>query len=242
MKHGFCVFVLFALPGLALAQDAPPVPPPLLEGTVDFSFVATTGNSSTQSMGLSGDTLYRPASWEIRNKVSYVRARTGDELSAQALTYLGRAARKITPRLSGYGQYDYMRDLFAGIEHRNAVMGGVEFLLTNTAPHTLTLFGGVGYVNEQRVTGADVSTGAVDAGWAYKLKVSSTAEFTDDFRWGTSFYDTADWRIGHVAAFTTRINNLLSLKVSHTTRHVNFPPPGFKNTDTITAVALVAKF
>lgn len=106
-----------------------------------------------------------------------MRAKTADELSAQSLVYLFRAARRITPRLSGYGQFDYTRDRFAGIEHRNALLGGVEYLLFNTAPHDLKLFGGVGYVNEQRLTGDDVSTGALDAGWAYKLKVSETAEF-----------------------------------------------------------------
>jgi putative salt-induced outer membrane protein YdiY len=48
--------------------------------------------------------------------------------------------------------------------------------------------------------------------------------------------------LNHVAAVTAKISTLLSLKVSHTTRFVNFPPPGFDKTDTITAVALVAKF
>jgi len=56
------------------------------------------------------------------------------------------------------------------------------------------------------------------------------------------FYESADWRIGHAAALTTKVHGILSLKLSHTIRYVNFPPPGFDNTDTITSVALVAKF
>jgi putative salt-induced outer membrane protein YdiY len=35
---------------------------------------------------------------------------------------------------------------------------------------------------------------------------------------------------------------IFSLKVSNTIRYVNQPVPGFQTTDTITAVALVAKF
>ncbi len=233
-----------ALPAGSAAQDPPkePPPPPRFEGTADFSFVSTTGNTSTQSIGLAGDTMYRPNGWEIRNKAAFVRAKTGDDLSAQSIVYLFRAARKITARLSGYGQFDYTRDRFAGIEHRNAALGGLEYRLLETAPHDLKLFGGVGYVNEQRLTGEDVSTGAVDAGWAYTLKVSETADLTDDFRWGASFDESSDWRVNHVAALTTRVHSILSLKVSHTTRYVNFPPPGFEKTDTITSVALVAKF
>jgi len=153
-----------------------------------------------QSIGLSGDVTYRPASWEIRNRAVFVRAEDEGEVSAQSLAYLFRASRKLAPRLSVYGQYDYARD------------------------------------------GEDVSTGALDTGWAYKLRISATADFTDDFRWVESFYDSSDWRISHVAALTARVHSFLSLKVSHSTRYVNFPPAGFDNTDTIAAVALVAKF
>jgi putative salt-induced outer membrane protein len=242
VKRFICAFVLFAIPALAAAQAPAPAPLPLREGTVDFSFVATTGNSSTQSVGLSADVIYRPDSWEIRNRAAFVRAEANDELSAQAFMYLFRAARKVTPRLSAYGQYDYVRDRFAGIGHRNAVLGGAEYLLVDQAPHILKVFGGLGYANEQRLTGEDVSTGVLDAGWAYKAKLSATAEFTDDLRYGASFYESKDWRLGHVAAVTARLTQLLSLKVSHTTRYSNFPPPGFEKTDTVTAVALVAKF
>ena len=231
---------LLVLPALAAAQ-APPAPP-LVEGSVDFSFVSTTGNSDTLSMGLAGDVIYRPESWEIRNKAAFVRAETGNEVSAQSFAYLFRAARAITPRLAGYGQYGYTRDTFAGIEHRNEVIGGLEYQLVNRAPHSLKVFGGLGYVNEQRLTGDDVSTGALDTGWAYKWSLSKTAELTDDFRWDESFYDGSDWRIGHAIALTTKVASILSLKVSHTVRYMNFPPPGFEKTDTIAAVALVAKF
>ena len=242
MKRLVCALFLLVAPAVAGAQDAPPAPPPRVEGSVNFSFVSTTGNSDTQSIGLAGDAIYRPGAWELRNKAAFVRASTGEEVSAQSLVYLFRAARKLAPRLSGYGQYDYARDLFAGIEHRNGVMGGVEYQLLDTAPHSLAVFSGLGYVNEQRSAGEDVSTGAFEAGSAYKLKISANADFTDDFRWGASFYESSDWRIGHIAALTTRIHTFLSLKVSHNIRYVNFPPPGFEKTDMISAVALVAKF
>ena len=241
MRRFACAWFLCLWPGLAAAQ-APPAPPPLREGTVDFSFVSTTGNSSTQSVGLSADVIFRPDSWEIRNRAAFVRAESDDTVSAQAFAYQFKAARKVTSRLSAYGQYDYLRDTFAGVDHRNGVLGGADYLLLGRERQSLKVFGGLGYANERRITGDDVSTGVLDTGWAYKLKFSATAEFTDDLRYGASFYASKDWRLGHVAAVTARLTQLLSLKVSHTTRYSNFPPPGFEKTDTITAVALVAKF
>jgi putative salt-induced outer membrane protein YdiY len=41
---------------------------------------------------------------------------------------------------------------------------------------------------------------------------------------------------------TTKLASGLSLKVSNAIRYANFPPPGFKKTDSVTSVAIVAKF
>ncbi len=227
-----------------LPKVAPPpnAPPPFREGSLDFSFLAATGNSDAQTIGLSGDIIFRPDDWEIRNRAGFLRAETDDELTAEAFFYNFRAARKITPRLSAYGQYDYLRDRFAGIDHRNVLTGGLDYLLVDQGPHRLSLFGGLGYLNEQRLAGDDISTAVFDAGWAYRLKFSDTAEFTDDFRYDQSLSDGDDWRIGHTAALSAKLTSLFSLKVSHNIRYVNAQPPGFDKTDTITAVALVAKF
>jgi len=46
----------------------------------------------------------------------------------------------------------------------------------------------------------------------------------------------------HTIAVTAKLTTLLSLKVSNAVRFSNFPAPGFKKTDTVTAVALVAGF
>ena len=84
---------------------------------------------------------------------------------------LFRASRALTPRLSAYGQYDYLRDAFAGIEHRNSLEGGLSFLAVDTAVHKLRLDGGLGYTNEQRVIGDDVSTATGTLGAALQAEV-----------------------------------------------------------------------
>jgi putative salt-induced outer membrane protein len=246
-------FVALGLPVVAAAQAPAPAalpavvadkdkPPPFREGTVDFSFIAATGNSDSQTLGLAGDVIVRPDGWEIRNRAGFIRAETDDELTAEAFYYNFRAARKLTARLSAYGQYDYLRDTFAGIEHRSVITGGLDYLVVDRAPHRLSVFAGLGYLNEQRVSGDDLSTAVLDAGWAYRLKFSESAEFTDDFRYDQSLSNGDDWRIGHTAALAAKLTGLFSLKVSHNIRFVNDPPPGFDQTDTLTAIALVAKF
>jgi len=114
------LIVVSGFSGLARAQ-APPAPPPEREGSAEFAFVGTTGNSSTQTIGLGGEFIYRPSPWESKLKVSYVRNEVEDQLRAQAVVLTLRAQRPIKPRLSGYGQYGYQRDRFAGLLDRNTV-------------------------------------------------------------------------------------------------------------------------
>jgi putative salt-induced outer membrane protein YdiY len=54
--------------------------------------------------------------------------------------------------------------------------------------------------------------------------------------------DGNDWRAGNNATVSAKLTTIFSLKVSNTIRFVNQPVPGFLKTDTVTAIALVAKF
>jgi putative salt-induced outer membrane protein YdiY len=238
-----CLLALY--PALVLAQAAPPAPappPPAREGSVEFAFIGTTGNSSTQTIGVGGEAIVRPDQWVVRNRAAFIRNKSGETLMAESFQYLFRAERALSPRVAAFGEYTYFRDEFAGIEHRNAVVGGVSYKVLNQPAQVLSVDGGLGYLNEHRLIGPDVSSGTYSFGGAYNLKLSSTAELTDDFRFTGTFALADDWRVANIVAIAAHLTTLFSLKASHTVRHVNAPVPGFKSTDTNTAIALVAKF
>ena len=235
------LMVLGGLPRLASAQTPPP-PPPEREGSAEFAFVGTTGNSSTQTIGVGGEYIYRPSPWEARLKVSYVRNEAEDQLRAQAFLFTARAQRLLRPRLSGYGQYGYQRDRFAGILDRNTIEGGVLYSVIEQAPQKLIVDAGLGYANEQRLLGPNLSTAILGAGGIYTLKISDTSELSEDGHFVFSLSESRDWRYANALALTAKVTTIFSLKVSNIIRYVNQPVVGFKNTDALTAVALVAKF
>ena len=241
-----CVLVCLPLPAFAqapaAAPAAPPPPPPKQEGTAEFAFVGTTGNASTQTIGLNGEFIVRPEQWVITNKAAFIRNESESELTAQSFGYLFRAARTLSPRLSAFGEYAYFRDTFAGVAHRNSLVGGMSYKIVDLPKHVFFTDAGLGYMNEQRLAGDDVSSATWSLGAGYKWKISDTAEFTEDFRMTGLFTDAADWRVLQVAAITARLTQLFSLKVSNTVRYAHAPVPGFQTTDTSTSVALVAKF
>jgi putative salt-induced outer membrane protein len=239
----FVALIAFSLlPRVALAQTTPPPPPPEREGSAEFAFVGTTGNSSTQTIGLGGEFIYRPAPWESKIKVSYVRNEAEDQLRAQAFVLTLRAQRPIQPRLAGYGQYGYQRDRFAGILNRNAAEVGLAYTLLQETPHKLIVDAGLGYANEERLLGNNLSTATLGGGALYTLKISDTSELTEDGHLVFSLAQGSDWRYANAVALTAKISTKLSLKLSNTIRYLNAPVVGFKNTDAVTAVALVAKF
>lgn len=224
------------------AQTPGPPPPPSFEGSAELSYVGTTGNSDTQSLGAGTTLIVRPGEWTVTNKSAIIRSEDRGVVRAQSTSIATQAGRHVTPRLSIVGSHAYSRDRFAGFNHRNAVEGGLTFDAVKAERHTLVLEKGAGYASERRRTGPDVSSAIGSAGALYKLKVSTTASFENDARLVYSFEDGRDQRLTNVASLSARLNSLFSLKAKHTTRWVRKPAPGFRTTDTITAIALVAKF
>jgi putative salt-induced outer membrane protein len=238
------VFIGASLSAPVLAQQpaVPPPPPPPQEGTAEFAFVGTSGNSSTQAIGLGGDVTVRRALWTYNGKVAYVHNEAEGVLQAESFAGLFQVSRTLKPRLAAYGKYGYLRNTFAGIENRNSISGGVEYLVIQPEPHRLKVNAGIGYANEQRVIGEDLSTPEFLTGASYKWTISPTADLKDDYDFSVSFSDAGDWRTANIATVTAKLTTLFSLKLSNIVRYVHEPVSGFENTDTITSIALVAKF
>ena len=243
------LLVSLPLPAVGAAQvpapaqpAAPPPPPPKLEGTAELAFVGTTGNASTNTLSVGGELISRPDRWVLTTRANAVRNKSEGELTAESLLLGFRGERALTSRLSAFGEYAYFRDEFAGVDHRNAVTGGLAVKLLETAVQTLAVDAGLGYLNEQRLAGDDVSSATYGGGGRYQWKISPTATLDEEVRLTGTFALAEDWRLAQRISLTARVTELLSLKVSNTIRYLHFPPPGFKTTDTTTSIALVAKF
>jgi putative salt-induced outer membrane protein len=226
--------------GTAAAQAPPPEPPPGVEGSAQFTFLNTNGNAETQSLGTGGELVWRPGVWTHATKVAFAQNETDGSLSARSLTGLFRSSRKLNERLSGYGQYDYLRDVFAGIDQRHVAEAGLSFQAVDNARQKLRLDGGVGYLHQEspleELDSATLSTAA-----QYRLALSATSEFKYEPRYLLTLSDTGAWKFDQEAALAVAINSVMALKLSHIIRYSADPPIGFEKTDTIMAVSLVAK-
>lgn len=245
MKTGLVLAFAF-VPGLALAQaapaPAPAPPPPLWSGKAELSFVSTSGNTDTQTLGVGTEVSYKPDPWSAVFKGGFVRAESDGDPKARSLDLSLRGGYKLSKEIELFGICAYYENGFAGIDNRWAEDLGVAWTVLSNAPHKLKLEGGFGYTKEARTTGDDLSFATARAALGYRWAISKTAEFAEDIAFVADLKESNDWRIANVTAVSATITSILSLKVSYTLNYLNAPAPGFKNTDTITAAALVAKF
>jgi len=217
-------------------------PPPRWEGTGELSFVSTSGNTSTQTLGAGGNVTNRSGPWLSKARVSFVRASTDGEETARSLGIDGRVSRDLTPRVGVFGHAAYLRDTFAGIEHRIGADGGLSWNLIALRPHDVRLDAGVGYTHEARIEEADRSFATGTLTLAYKWAVTETAEIANDAGFTANLQDGPDWRFGDTLAVSASLNGTFSLKLSYQVKYLNRPVPGFEKTDTIASAAIVAKF
>jgi len=240
--HKVLACVIGCLLPTVLPADEPPKPPPLWSGKAEVSYVATSGNSDTKTLGAAGEVEYQPGPWSGKAKLEFIRSEANGVVNARSFAGLLRGARKLTARLETYAQGAYVENTFAGIDHRLAGEAGLAYLLLPGERHTLKSEAGLGYTKEDRTNGDNRSFATGRLGLLYKWKFSKTAEFSEEASFTESFKDSKDWRFGSATSLSASMTTVLSVKISYVIQTLNEPVPGKKKTDTITAAALVAKF
>jgi len=231
------VFVLCV--GSVTAEDAPPSP---WSGSGELSFLSTSGNTDTESLGLGFDVTYKPGVWTTEAKMSYHRAETDGELTAEKLTALLGVRRSLTERFDAYARTTYLRNEFAGLNSTWGIEAGGLYKALTGDRHFLDLSGGLGYTSEDRIADEDRDFAMATLGAKYKWAISESTDFTNDFGYVYDFDDSENWRIGNTTALTTSINKIFSLKVSYALTYLNMPATDFEKRDSTSSVTLVAKF
>lgn len=234
-----CAGVVCGQPAAPAPPPPPKEPPPRLEMNAHLTLLNTTGNTRSESFGAGGEVIYRPLPWLYKARFDFLQNEDDDVLAARSFVGLFRLERQFSPRLSAFGQYDFLRDTFSGIEQRHTAAGGLTYALIDHPPHRLEVDGGFGYQYEERLDAENTSSAVALAGTYYRWDINANNQLTDAFRITLPLAETSQWKIDHVVALVAKLTSILSLRVSHTIRFSNEPVPGFESTDTITAIAFV---
>jgi putative salt-induced outer membrane protein YdiY len=226
-------------PGIAGQFGAVPEPPPTWDVSGELSFVAVGGNTSTNTLGLGADALYRGTGSTTRGTLGFVRSETGDVTQARSLLATVRHGKTVRERLEAFGQVSFGQDRFAGIDARTSAEAGLAYTTSLPRGQSLTTEGGLGYTIERRLEGEHLDFASATGSVRYAWKVRTGLEIAEDFNVVADLEDAANWRTRNIAALTVAMTRLLSFRASHVTEYRNRPVDGFGSTDTRSALALV---
>lgn len=250
VKSAFLGLALAADTSLGQTPECPcpvePPPPPVWFGKAELAFLSTSGNTDTTSIGGALELNYNPKPWLFTLKGTALHAATDGITTAENFTASLRATRSLTERLDVFVGAGWLRNEFSGINNIYNFDGGAGYKLFDGPSQFLRVEAGVGYTSEQDILGGVVQPfrnyANARAGLGYKWQFTKTAAFTNDFTFLVDLDDTANWFITDKAAITVAISRIFALQASWTLLFRNQPVQGFDNTDTVTAVGLVAKF
>jgi putative salt-induced outer membrane protein YdiY len=240
---------LAAAAALSAAEDTPessPTPtatPPRWSGEGGLSYVRTTGNSDNSTFGAGLKLVRERALWKNVASADFVRATDHSIRTTERIEAGVRAERALDTRPGTFVRGSYLRNVFAGIEGLETAEAGVLYKVAAGEVHNLTGSVSLSHSWEQRLAPEpNRAFFGVHGGLSYKLRISPTADLTEDADYLQSFDRGEDWRLGSKAVLALSATRVLGVKISHTLLHYNRPVPGKLPTDATVLASVVAKW
>jgi putative salt-induced outer membrane protein len=221
---------------LASAEDKPS------KLSLGLSYLATSGNSSTQTAGVDFLFKHEFAPWGIQVSANFLRAEQDGKLTAKKLYFDVRGTRALNSDVEIFLDGSYLQDQFAGLDPRLIGAAGLTYKLLRGPVHELAFDGGLTWTRDTLVNdGSKNYLGALVAG-RYGWTISKTAKFTQDISFFPSLEQGSDWRIESQTGLQAAVSTDVAVKLTYGFRYANQPEPGFRKTDTQTAASLVINF
>ena len=207
--------------------------------SLGLSYLATTGNSSSQTGGLDLQFKHTFDPWGLEATVNWLRAEDHGVVTAKKLYGGVRGTRKLGGDLGLFLSASALQDTFAGLDPRLLVAGGVTYALLKGPEHELAFDAGLTWTRDTLVGDGSTSYAGGIAAARYGWNITKTSKFTEHFAFYPSFQQGSDWRIESTTGLQAAVSSTVALKLSYAFRYANRPVAGFGKTDTQTTASLV---
>ena len=231
----------------ALAQDTcpcPKEPPPGWRTAIGAGFAFTGGNTSTQNVNLSFDTVHDPRTRNLfKADGLWIRNKTDDELSGDRSALGLRDELTLSGRAFAFVEARYQRDRFKELSYFITPLAGVGYHLVQTERVRLTVDAAVGGGFEKLFDRDATSDGTFKAGESLQWQVSGSSKLTQS-AWGLwKMSDTSDAYYHFEVALSTSVTSFLEVKLAVVDDFKNKPAAeGLAKNDVAFLANLVVKF
>jgi len=241
MMKRFCLPALILITATcgAYAQEKAEDP---WETSLSFSYVATSGNSDTSTLGTGFDFKRIPDPWGIEGGLGYLRSEKDDEKTAERAWAKVRGTRSLSDRWIVFLGAKWDRDEFGGIDGRYVFETGATFKALCGPKHHLEFDAGLTHTTEEYTDGTNGDYFGGLLGMRYAYAFTETSKFSQRLVFIPDFEESSNWLLESETAVEAALTDHMALKAGVLVKRDNEPPVGFKKTDTTTTVSLVFRF
>lgn len=231
--------VSYLMPVMAAEQPTDSQPTSQWDGSAELGLIMNRGNTDTDSLNTQLSVENTRKKWRHKAEAKALRVTERGTITAESYEVSGRTDYLLDDNDYLFGSLRYESDEFAGYDPRTTeVVGYGHQFLKRKDMHLKGEFG-VGARQTDYVGGTDDDEGILRIGLDYKWQITETSSFSEvvyvEHGENNTYTES-------VTAVTAKINSSLAMKLSYTVKDNSEPQPGFKNTDTRTAVTLVYDF
>jgi putative salt-induced outer membrane protein len=225
------------------AQTAPPKePPPLWDAQIGASFVGTSGNSDTSTVGADFQAHRRWPLWQLESAATVVR--TANDGTTTAERYLGavRGKRALTSTIGVTAGERAERDRLAGIDFRNIADVGLTYALVREPSWTLDGLTAIAWNHEEPIAGVHRNDPIGVLQVLSRTPFGPNADSTQRFTFYPDFNESSAYRSEAEVTAQAAMNSRLALKIGYLWRYSNAPVAGFVKSDNTATASIVVRW
>ncbi len=211
--------------------------------TAELTYVLTSGNAETSTLGFKNDLVRLWKDAEFSLKVGAIRAEsttvarrvvgTPDnftliedettETTAENYFLRARYARDITDTLFWYVGGGWERDRFAGIDNRYSTGAGIGLTHFDEDARRFKTTYGVTFTRQEDLSGFEDEFAGLQFTWLYFRQFNETTEYGNDLVLDYNLDETDDWRGDMTNWLAVNMTDRLALKLSLQLKYDNLP-------------------
>ena len=237
MKKTLSVLIAALLvAGNAVAEE---VPKSLWKASAELGFVATSGNTETETLNAKASASTDRKQWRHKGEITALKSSDDVNTTAQKYTLMVQSDYKLEGKNFLFGVVTYDDDKFSGYEYRVTEAIGYGRRVIEETDMILDLEIGPG-ARQSKLDSGDTDNEAIlraaaNFGWT----ISKTSKFSEALTVEAGEDVTVT---KSVTSLSSQIEGNLSMKITFTYKNTSEVPVGVEETDTETAITLVYNF
>ena len=218
-----------------LAADtvkAAPKPSPV-KFTGDVGYVATSGNSSVQTLNVGDRVSAKFGGMTLSQQFAAVNGRSKGQTVVSIWRASVRIDAAVARRLAVYTSLNYERNVFAGLASRTSAVTGLSSEVIATTNDRLVFEGGVSLTAQRAVInkGSSLDFLGGRAASVYQHHLGPRALLSQSIEFLPNFRQSEDLRINTETSLLAPLTRQVGIKLAYAIRFDGLPNPGYLETD-----------